>query len=424
MGPKQIEKLGMGSYPIADYKGLRLDVRSGGVRTWTWRHRTGERLLKQVALGRWPSMSQADAIAEIENLKSGRTDPIVGELVMSYVAGHLRVRRKHPDRTVGLLEKHTASLWATKATAVGRTEAAALINSLRGTNATAHMLRRELLAVWDHAGMESNPWARIKTRPNPPRQRCLSENEIVSWYKWVNGGALSRTVRDALMLMLLTGCRSGEIVAMEWDELDLNAGAWQLPGSKGKTGVGRTVWLNEWAVELLRGRRTLMEGNDLWHIGRGGRHEALGDTWLGDATALGSSISLGKIKKPMGPMCVKYAQAGRPSASDAGGPNHQAPNSYVFPSRTGGSIKQPRLVNAVHRARHLAQLEQFTIHDTRRVVRSSLARLGCPDAPAEMVLGHKPSGIQAVYQVYKWDAEQKHWLSVWCEYLRDLLLTK
>jgi len=414
MGPKQIEKLAMGSYPIVDYKGLRLDVRSGGVRTWTWRHRNGEGLLKQVALGRWPSMSQADAIAEIENLKSGRTDPTVGELVMSYVAGHLRVRRKQPARTVGLLEKHAASLWAVKASAVGRTEAAALINSLRGTNATAHMLRRELLAVWDHAGMESNPWARIKTRPNPPRQRCLSENEIVTWYKWVNGGALSRTVRDALMLMLLTGCRSGELVAMEWDELDLDAGTWQLPGEKTKNGIGRTVWLNGWAVDILRGRKSLVEGNGLWHIGRGGRHEAVH----------GRHYKLADMEKPVGPMCVKYAQTGRPAAIEAGGPKSKVPISYVFPSRTGGSIKQPRLVNAVHRTRPLSQLEQFTIHDTRRLVRSSLARLGCPDAPAEMVLGHKPTGIQAVYQVYKWDAEQKHWLSVWCEYLKDLLLTK
>ena len=53
-------------------------------------------------------------------------------------------------------------------------------------------------------------------------------------------------------ICLLTGTRRGEAAAMEWDDLDLEAGEWTIRAEVAKTGRGRVVYLAPLAVELLR----------------------------------------------------------------------------------------------------------------------------------------------------------------------------
>ncbi len=53
-------------------------------------------------------------------------------------------------------------------------------------------------------------------------------------------------------ICLLTGVRRGEAAAMEWDDLDLEAGQWLIRAEVAKTGRERVVYLAPLAVELLR----------------------------------------------------------------------------------------------------------------------------------------------------------------------------
>jgi len=56
----------------------------------------------------------------------------------------------------------------------------------------------------------------------------------------------------ALRLAPLLFCRPGELRAMEWAELDLDAGLWSIPESKMKMGVAHIVPLARQAVAILR----------------------------------------------------------------------------------------------------------------------------------------------------------------------------
>ena len=49
-------------------------------------------------------------------------------------------------------------------------------------------------------------------------------------------------------LLVLTGQRRGEVAGMRWDELDLDAGVWSLPGSRTKNHRPHTVPLAPEAV--------------------------------------------------------------------------------------------------------------------------------------------------------------------------------
>lgn len=421
MRDAQIVKLPMGTYPVPDYRGLRLIVGAGGTRSWSWRRRLGDGRLVQTALGHWPKVSMQDAITTIETLKAGNVDPTVGDLIDAYVGQHLRLRRATPERTIGMLEKHCHALRGEKARLVTVAVARAFLSPLTDRPATQHMLRRELVAIWAHAGRETNPWQIVKTRGNPPKQRALSPTELVTWYQWVHGGGLSATVRDVLMLCLLTGCRSGELVGMRKEAVDLDRGEWHL--GKTKNGQGRTVMLNRWACSIVgRRMRRLMDAKSAWHFERGINDIGILDNHVDSNTR--------RSEKCLGP-CVSYTHTspGPMPPSVPGWPDAHStepiarhPTTYLFPSRSGGHIKQPRLVNALCRVRSTCLVDEWSIHDIRRSARTGWARIGVPDSTAELMMGHKLGGILGVYQTYKFEPEQKEWAEKWGSYLEDLLL--
>lgn len=66
-----------------------------------------------------------------------------------------------------------------------------------------------------------------------------------------------RDVADCFELALLTGMRGGEVRALEWSEIDLDAGEIHLPGRKTKTKTPRVVLLSGRALEILRRRLKL-----------------------------------------------------------------------------------------------------------------------------------------------------------------------
>jgi integrase len=56
----------------------------------------------------------------------------------------------------------------------------------------------------------------------------------------------------ALEFTLLTAARTGEVIAMRWDEVDLNSNVWTVPGERMKAGREHRVPLCNRAVEILR----------------------------------------------------------------------------------------------------------------------------------------------------------------------------
>lgn len=55
-----------------------------------------------------------------------------------------------------------------------------------------------------------------------------------------------------LFLLILTVSRSGEVRAMEWDEVDFDTATWTVPASRMKAGVEHRVPLSDRAVQILK----------------------------------------------------------------------------------------------------------------------------------------------------------------------------
>jgi integrase len=115
--------------------------------------------------------------------------------------------------------------------------------------------------------IEANPALRIvKPGEEKTRDRVLSRDELRELWtalheteaKDANGKSvrrLSQTLNDALIVMLLTAQRCGEVCRMQWREVDLATGWWTIPGVVSKNHDPHRVPLTPPVLEVLQRRR-------------------------------------------------------------------------------------------------------------------------------------------------------------------------
>jgi integrase len=109
-----------------------------------------------------------------------------------------------------------------------------------------------LAEMWGLRPDGSNPRKHIKKYPEEKRERFLSPAELkrvgeVLREMEQEGIELSPSIAAARLLML-TGCRLGEIMNLKWEYVDISGKALRLPDSK--TGA-KVVHLGQPAVEVL-----------------------------------------------------------------------------------------------------------------------------------------------------------------------------
>jgi integrase len=74
--------------------------------------------------------------------------------------------------------------------------------------------------------------------------------KVGEYLRMFDGFAGSATVRAAINILPMLFCRTGELRAMKWEQLDLNAGEWRYTVTK--TNTAHLVPLSRQAVEILR----------------------------------------------------------------------------------------------------------------------------------------------------------------------------
>lgn len=121
----------------------------------------------------------------------------------------------------------------------------------------------------------ANPALRIKRFPAPPRERFLSTDEL---QRMITGlPLLPPKIRAYLLILLLTGARSGEARQMRWKDLDPVTRIWVKPKTKsGKAhrvplplqvmeALEKVPRINEWVFPGTRGRSwSKAVGHKLW----------------------------------------------------------------------------------------------------------------------------------------------------------------
>jgi integrase len=147
------------------------------------------------------------------------------------------------------------ALWAMPIDRITRKDVAAQLVRIARENGkpTAGQARSKLSAFFTWAikmGLvEQNPViGTAQPKPNPARDRVLSDAELVAIWMAANGGDdFSRIIR----LLILLPCRRAEVGGLTWSEIDLAAATWTIPAARTKNARTITLPLSASALRII-----------------------------------------------------------------------------------------------------------------------------------------------------------------------------
>jgi integrase len=105
-----------------------------------------------------------------------------------------------------------------------------------------------------------------KQKENDPRERSLSDEEAATLWNALPDDSYGRVVK----LILLTGCRRGEIGGLQWSEIDTEARTITIPGSRTKNGREHVVPLSDMALAIVEGLPRFEHRQAVFGRGQGG----------------------------------------------------------------------------------------------------------------------------------------------------------
>jgi integrase len=198
-----------------------------------------------------------------------------------------------------------------------------------------------------------------------PKERILNDEELKSVWQCLENE--TSQVKDVLQLILLTAQRPGEVMGMQWDEIDTATTVWDLPGSRTKNGKAHVVPLSPQAMRIIERQRDSLELLREKRIQRG-------DSVPGTTP-------------------------------------------FVFPNRYLEKMdKSPikMLRKCVKRVVTTLGMKSFAPHDLRRTTATYLGKMEVPGFVIALILNHALPGItNKVYNRYDYLKEKRDALNKW-----------
>ena len=263
-------------YLDAKTTGLQIRVTDTGAKTFSVYRRIKGGKPERITLGRFPAMTieqarkQAARInAEIEEgsnpaqvKRAHREEMTFAELFKEYGERHGNKKRSwKTDQS--LYANHLQSIAPHKLTKVTRKMISRILSDLDKAGkagATVNNIRALISSVFSRAiewGYASNnPVSGIKTRAKVKRDRFLQADELPRFFKAL-AEEPNETLRDYILLALLTGARRANLLAMRWKEISIKESVWRIPDTK--NGTPQNVTLSPEAAAILKARQEAAE---------------------------------------------------------------------------------------------------------------------------------------------------------------------
>ncbi len=287
LNPKTIGTLGAGKHQDGD--GLSLVVRASGSRAWELRYqKDGKR--HQLGLGGFPAVSLKDArlaaAAERAKLRAGidpktardtereakRLESAQAVTFSAVAAAYIEAHRpswksaKHGQQWANTLQTYAypiiGQLPPAEVTTAHVLEVLQPIWTAKPE--TASRVRNRMELVLDAAKARG-----LRDGENParwrghldkllPKKAKISSRQNFPALPWPELPAFMAEVRQhdalsfqAIRLTILTACRTSEVLAATWAEIDREARTWTIPASRMKAGREHRVPLSDAALQVL-----------------------------------------------------------------------------------------------------------------------------------------------------------------------------
>jgi integrase len=295
-------------YKLSDGGGLYLRIRSSGAKSWLFLFRLNSvRHLHKMTIGSPEDLSLKEARAKLPELRKLVADGLDPRNVRAAIKANNAEAftmqklfnswiefsklnnnfsnmwsKRHENRWNLHLKNHLGKLLVKD---VDRAHLATALDSMvrQEIKEETRKALTTLNLMMDYAltrnFINQNPSRLLRPKDfsataNKPRKRALTLLELRQLWKALDqallikdGIASSSTMNlitaTAIKLLILTGARRGEVVAMRWLELDFDSNTWHLESNRTKNRQPHTIYLSDLAIMLIKSLQPL-NGNSLF----------------------------------------------------------------------------------------------------------------------------------------------------------------
>ncbi|VVE48950.1 recombinase XerD [Pandoraea communis] len=256
--------------------GLAIGVGSSGVKTFVL-YRKVNRRPERIKIGRYPDLTVDNARAAATKLNADiangtnpaelkrvrRAEMTFGDLFDQYYKNHALPHKKTAAEDKQKFDKYLSSnvdgvnLASRQLSEITKATVAQLFAKISKEHKV--MANRVLALVSSVFGKgiewgiwnQLNPCHGIRKHSEVSRDRFLQPDELPKFFEQVLAYP-NATVRDYILVSLLTGARRGNVLAMRWDQVTLERAEWRIPDTK--NGTPQSVPLVPEVVTILRAR--------------------------------------------------------------------------------------------------------------------------------------------------------------------------
>ncbi len=380
--------------------GLQVRITSSGVKTFSVFRRIKGGQPERLTLGRYPEMTieQARRRAAQINLaiESGanpaaakrvhKTELTFSELFAEYLERHAKLNKRTWQQDSVKYSKYLAHpLGGKKLSAITRHEVATIHSSISkaGYPITANRALALISSVFGwaiSAGLwEVNPTKGIKRNPEKSRDRFIQSDELPRFFAALTAEPNS-TIRDYILLSLLTGARRANVLAMRWRDISLEQAEWHI--TRTKNNDPQTISLSPEAMVILRTRKPT-ESTEFVFPGIG-MHGHLAEPKTGWKRILERAKAIGFIQALGSAMGWEANRIEEAIALAIASPAEVIEQNLVIAKAHGVAAED-------------FELGDLRIHDLRRTLGSWQAKTGASLAIIGKSLSHKSIQTTTIY---------------------------
>lgn len=257
--------------------GLAIGVGASGVKTFVL-YRKVNRKPERIKIGRYPDLTVEKARAAATNLNADiangtnpaelkrvrRAEMTFGDLFDQYYKNHAVPHKKTADEDKQKFEKYLSSnkdginLASRQLSQITKADIGQLFTKIsKSHKVTANRVLALVSSIFGKAiewGIwnQINPCHGIRKHSEVSRDRFLHPDELPKFFECLLAYP-NATVRDYILMSLLTGARRSNVLAMRWDQLNLARAEWRIPDTK--NGTPQSVPLVPDAVAVLQARK-------------------------------------------------------------------------------------------------------------------------------------------------------------------------
>lgn len=298
-------------YRRADGKGLYIEVSTTGARCWRLKYRVAGRE-KRLAFGVYPEVSLAEARARCERarslLRDGK-DPSTERRAAKTAAeaqaetfGMIAaewMERQRGSMAAATFKKaqwmlgQVASLHSRPIRAMAAPDVLSVLRAVEqgGRHETTHRIKQRIGQVMRYAvatgRAERDVTADLRGALTPPTTRhhpaITDPTKVAELLRAIEGFGGFPATHAALRIAPYLFQRPGNVRAMEWAELDLDAAEWRIPADKMKMGEAHVVPLATQAVAILKDIQAITGGGRYCFPSNRGRGRPLSNNTLNAA---------------------------------------------------------------------------------------------------------------------------------------------